>query len=282
MQCRIVRAGLAGVVVLIAATSVQAASFNDTYAGGNNFYNPGANNGNVVGDVIGDVNLFNTTSMDVNRIGADLQVIVHTNYAAHPNALGTGFGALFLSNHTITPAGAAPYSGDTFTADKGRFEYAFTMPFSPNFNGGNTATGNGSLYALIGDGSDVQLSHGLGGNNDTVGTNFRNNQAVDYKGNASALTGHANSTWTVDKLASTITFLIKNENGMLGTDFALQWAMTCANDVILGNVHLDCPNCGPPPGETPLPGALSLFTGGLGILGLAGYRRRKRAAHVRR
>jgi hypothetical protein len=68
MQCRVLPAALVGVVALISATSVQAASFNDTYAGGANYYNPNANNGDVKGDVIGDVNLFNTTSMDVNRI----------------------------------------------------------------------------------------------------------------------------------------------------------------------------------------------------------------------
>jgi hypothetical protein len=67
---------------------------------------------------------------------------------------------------------------------------------------------------------------------------------------------------------------------MLGTDFALAWAMTCANDIILGNVSLPCDNCGPPPGATPLPGAMALFAGGLGVLGMVGYRRRKRAARA--
>ena len=116
--------------------------------------------------------------------------------------------------------------------------------------------------------------HGLSG--ETSGWNFRNNQAVDYKyKDAPGLSGHDGSTWTVDGLEKTITFLIKNENGMLGTEFGLAWAMTCANDIILGNVSLDCPTCTPPPGATPVPGALPLFISGIGVLGFLARRRRR-------
>jgi hypothetical protein len=285
MHCRIACAVFAGAFALISA-SAQAASFNDTYSGGDNFYNPNADNGTpgVKGDVIGNADWFDTTSMTVNRLGTSLQVVVHTNYAANPNALGTGFGALFLSTNTITVADS---STDRFTDHLGRFQYAFTMPFAPVFDSNGIATGNGSLFKLIGDGTDVQLSHnvpngsnGTYGELGTSGNNFRNNQAVDHKGSNPAETGHDGSTWTVDKFNKTITFLITNENGLLGTDFALAWAMTCANDIILGNVSIPCDHCGPPPGQTPLPGAMALFAGGLGVLGMVGYRRRKRAIRV--
>lgn len=40
-----------------------------------------------------------------------------------------------------------------------------------------------------------------------------------------------------------------------------------------------CTNCeAPPPNNTPLPGALPLFTGGMGVLGFLGWRRKRRAA----
>ncbi|HET7912059.1 MAG TPA: hypothetical protein VFL49_08510, partial [Pseudolabrys sp.] len=39
-----------------------------------------------------------------------------------------------------------------------------------------------------------------------------------------------------------------------------------------------CTTCAPPPGETPIPGALPLFTSGMGVLGFLGWRRKRRMA----
>jgi hypothetical protein len=45
------------------------------------------------------------------------------------------------------------------------------------------------------------------------------------------------------------------------------------------NQTFSCLNCAPPPpGETPIPGALPLFTSGMGVLGFLGWRRKRRLA----
>ena len=63
-----------------------------------------------------------------------------------------------------------------------------------------------------------------------------------------------------------------HDDGNLGDSFALSWAMTCANDVIQGLVTLPSTALN----GTPLPAALPLFAGGLGVMGLlAGRRKRK-------
>ena len=64
------------------------------------------------------------------------------------------------------------------------------------------------------------------------------------------------------------------DNGQLGNTFALSWAMTCANDVIQGLVTLGSTDLQ----GTPLPAALPLFAGGLGVMGLLARRRKRKGA----
>ena len=52
----------------------------------------------------------------------------------------------------------------------------------------------------------------------------------------------------------------------LTNDFALSWAMTCANDIVQGVVHLT---------PVPLPATLPLFVAGLGGAGLIGRWRKR-------
>jgi hypothetical protein len=278
-------------------TPANSATINDNYWGGVNTYSgfPGAPGGSN-GDVIGAAGTFDISSVSVQRIqtGAttnDLKIVINTNYAGVPGtsaADGTGYGAVFFKSGGIggIPTGAAS-NADVYTP--GKFDYAFAFPSQPGSGNqsGTAAAGSttGGLFALqtgAGAGSDVVLSSG-GGHSVTYPTDpsspfyFRQGQAVGFD-NVSDEGSIDGGTWTVDSLAKTITILIKGEDGLLGSTLALEWAMTCGNDVVLGNVTpelVPCANCAPPPGETPLPAALPLFASGLGFLGYAARRRRR-------
>jgi hypothetical protein len=189
--------------------------------------------------------------------------------------------------------GASPllYPQDKYQAND--WNYAFVLPAYPGSGSqGPTAS---ALYAIGGnatahnygsssvpdyyttDNGKVIMSN-VNGNPITApqtgnpGFYFREGQAVQYTPNAPGNTA-ASGTWQVDAAADTITFTIL-DNGLLGNNFALAWAMTCANDVIQGQVVL-------PPGEnfpTPLPAAVwllgSVLAGGAGI---GRWRKAKRA-----
>jgi hypothetical protein len=69
-----------------------------------------------------------------------------------------------------------------------------------------------------------------------------------------------------------ITYTITDFSALnLGSDIALSWSMSCANDVLQDVVDLT------PVQATPLPAALPLFASGLGAMGLIGWRRKRKA-----
>jgi hypothetical protein len=238
---------LAGLMALPTMASAAAVTVADTYFGGLNKYNDPS-------DVIGSAT-FDIQSATFERIGAGgniLRVIINTNYAGAPeagNSLGTGYGDLFLTPGPWTPQGVGPeYHTDTYEA--GDWAYAFEMPFNPG--AGNT-TGAGALYNTL-DGSIAMSNYG----GSTTGDNFRNNQAVrfDHGVIAPAATG----TWTVG--VNQLVFDIQ-DNHLLGDKFSFSWAMTCANDVIQGNVAF-----------VPEPSSWALMILGFGAVGAAMRRRR--------
>lgn len=253
------------------AGPVQAAPISDNYIGG---VAPG------YGDVVGSTSDFNIFSIDVTRINttaktADLQVVVKTNYI--PGTLSTGFGSLFfgtdLSKVNIDLTNST--KNDTFALDPDRFNYVFGIPTNPALKSGK-ANGTGSLYALNGTGTDVQLSYWPSTSNttDPPPTNFRTGQAVGYTGKGPAL---RTGTWDFSASADTLTFIITNENYLFGSDFYIAWAMTCANDVILAlaNAFVPPPGGG---GQVPLPaGFLLMGTVLLGAGGVARWRKRRMA-----
>jgi hypothetical protein len=274
---------LAGTAVVGLASSSSATTLMDTYWGGGNTYSgsPGTAYPNVSGDLIGgsDYDIF---SANVQRTGAGnntLQVTISTNYAGMAGADNlTGYGSLFFSTNIFTPTGTGPqYATDVYTP--GRFNYAFVMPQNPGLGNqsGSYSVGStvGGLFQVTEN--NVVLSN-VNGTTTTYPTNpdagyyFRQGQAAQYDPNGAAAV--AGGSWTADALAHTIAFSIV-DNGILGNDFMLYWTMTCANDIILGEVDIPISG-GEQLAPVPLPAAFPLFASGLGIIGFLARRRRRK------
>jgi hypothetical protein len=215
------------------------------------------------GDVISDANdpRFSVTDAVISRIngGNTLVVTIDTAYAGNAGADGTGYGALFITPgaNAWNPTGTAANNYATDVYQAGEWQYAFTMPMTPGTNSGSgglylTSGGQVVLSNVAGD----STSYPLAGNN---GYYFRQGEAVQFNAGASEAAS-ALGTWSVG--IGQITFSI-NDNGLLGNQFAMSWAMTCANDVIQGQVSL-----------VPEPGTWTMLLLGFGLIGFAMRRNR--------
>jgi len=266
-------------MLLASAAAANASStLVDNYDGGYDFYagngtytatalsGPGSTyNGAQLyaGDVISDANdpRFSITDAVISRIngGNTLVVTIDTGYAQNAGADGTGYGALFITPgaNAWNPTGTAANHYATDVYQPGEWQYAFTIPMTPGTN-----SGTGGLYATSGGNvvlsnvANDPTSYPLAGNN---GYYFRQGEAVQFTpgtGEAAAATG----TWAATP--GQLTFSI-DDNGALGNQFALSWAMTCANDVIQGEVSL-----------VPEPKSWALMLLGFGLIGFALRRNR--------
>ena len=106
------------------------------------------------------------------------------------------------------------------------------------------------------------ITYPSAGNN---GYYFRQGQAVGFDPDADAVQ-LATGTWS--EQPGSLTFTI-NDGGLVGDDFAISWAETCANDVIQGQV-----SSAPEPTEWTL---LMLGVGGLGLRLRSAARLRRRS-----
>ena len=284
---------LASAAVVGLASSAYAGSFtlNDVYYGATDSYN------NPPADVIGD-STFYITSAVVNRSGPNndtLNIIINTNYAGAPGtsaADGTGYGSLFLNPLVWSATNGNPanhYVGDSFVNGNQNWAYAVTTP-STSGSTGLYATGLPAIgiptFTSITDSHGVPqyytTAHGqivmsnVNGNplsapaSGNPGFYFRQGQAVLFNPTDSTVAG-TSVTFTVG--SGFLEYSIV-DNGLLGNTFALAWDMTCANDVIQGLVTLPSTDLN----GTPLPAALPLFAGGLGVMGLLARRRKRKGA----
>jgi hypothetical protein len=240
-----------------AVTPAVAISIADDYIGS-------ANHG--YGDVIGATADFDIMGMDISVSGTLLTVSINTNFAGKGNnvlfpsltgGVGIGYGDLFLSS-AWNPSGAAPYAGDNATNGT-----VWTYGFSLDNRWMDEAAGTGSatLYSLD---SGVNTTDALLSQNFLTGGIFRNGQevAVNTRGNVTAINS---GTWDINVGDKTVNFYIDLAGtNLLGSDIAVHWGMTCANDVIEGVAP-----------AVPVPAAVWLF--GSGLLGLVGVARRKAA-----
>lgn len=283
---------LAGFAAAGLSTSAYSFTLTDNYYGGGDTFVSGGS------DVIEDagVHTFEISSAVITRSGTNndtLNIKIYTNYAGAPGtsaADGTSYGSLFLSPGFWNPTGSAAnhYSTDTFASDTQRWKYAVTTPLTGAV-GSSTSTG---LYAIgtVGAATDYhgtpQYYTSANGkvvmsnvNNDPItapysnnpGDYFREGQAVQYDPNSLA---NMLSAATFSVGTGYVDYSIVDD-GLLGDTFYLSWAMTCANDIIQGQVLLTGNSL---TGTTPLPGALPMFSAGLGAMGMLSWRKKRKKA----
>jgi len=253
---------ISGVALLLAASSAQSAIIMDNYIGAND---------HGYGDVVGNVNNFQINSMNVEISGTILTVSVDTTFAGKgDNGLfrnstfgrkGVGYGDLFLSN-TWTPSGDGSHNYINDDSSNGTvWSYGFSLDdrwMNENDNGTGTLYSlNAGLNSANINMSDSFLSRGY----------FRNNQevAVDRDSLSTSALGNAGS-WGITGNTVDFTIDLAGTNLLDGSELALRWEFTCANDVIEGAVAVP---------SVPVPAAVWLF--GSGLIGLVGFARRRKS-----
>lgn len=241
----------AGAAVMAPGSSARASvTLLDTYKGGVDhgygdvIENPGTHDFEISSAVIRRINGGNT-----------LEVVINTTFAGKAGLDGVGYGSLFITPGASAwnPVGTAAngYLADKFSLHPANYwTYAFTT--------------SGKLYNTS-DGTIV-TSNVFGGHTSNSGAAsgfiFRDDQPVDFTPGAAVV--RALGTFTVG--AGTLTFDIF-DGGALGGDFALSWAMTCANDIIQGQVT----------GVPELSTWAMMLIGFAGV-GFAAYRRKRKGA----
>jgi hypothetical protein len=182
-----------------------------------------------------------TVDVTVNTSGADDFLQFHVD-------LATGW--RFLDNHGTTFAFSMDVTGATIS----------NVVFN---NGGTSVVQSPPIDA--GDGVGGAFGYGI------QGTNFSGAGHV----NSDDLTFDLKKTGTDLSLSNLILTQDKNGNFVL---FIADVGNPAGTTGFVGALNV-CTNCAPPPpGDTPIPGALPLFTSGMGLLGFLGWRRKRRLA----
>ncbi len=251
-----------GFALLLAATSVQSAIITDNYIGASN---------HGYGDVIGSVKNYQINFMKVAINGTMLTVSIDTTFAGKgDNGLyrkstfgntGIGYGDLFLSDKW-TPNGDGSHNYKNDDSSNGTvWRYGFSL--DDRWMNENDI-GTGTLYSLNAginsaniNMSDSFLSRGT----------FRNNQEVAVDRDSLSTTALVNAgSWGVTNDTVDFTIDLAGTGLLDGSELALRWEFTCANDVIEGAVGVPA---------VPVPAAVWLF--GSGLIGLVGVARRKKS-----
>jgi hypothetical protein len=196
---------------------------------------------------------------------AALGLVLGTVVPASANYLFTGTG----SNGNFTGQATEPY---TYNFDH-QFGGTQNDWGSPGVSAGTTPyletdSAFGFLVTFVGgtiDASSIAIGNGAGcAGTTTGGTTFCSSSANPWQAFALGPNSIEFLAPTVADFVSTGTFYFVNVffTGDLPTGFSGEWITAFT----------------PPPEATPLPAALPLFAGGLGALGLLGWRRKKKAA----
>ena len=289
-KSRIALAAL-GVALFASMSAAQAATeVLDTFIGGDVWTKSGnVNNGagsasgysqqtdgsdtTSTADIVGPTNVFSILSASFDAVGTALHVKINTNYAGQTGTSSTTYGSLFLGKGTLAP-------GASWTLDDapGTFTHAVYLPPSAG------SSGNTGLYAIdaglgtYASSGDVILSDA------NSGYIYRRGQAATINTSTASVVGGATDHSYSVSSGNYIEFVI---NGFYGTtglintladttgQMVFGWAMSCANDIIIGTVLV--PGSVVPP--VPLPAGLVLLLSGLLGIGFLGRYRSRRESN---
>lgn len=221
-------------------------------------------NGHNYGDVIGDAASYGISSATITRSGTMLTIRIATGFAGEAGDApwaapgGIGYGDVFLAP-AWTPAGSDLQHASDNAANGTQWSYGFNLA-----DRWNAAGGAFKLYAMTGSNANNILNSGsfltcgLGST-----CYYRDGQATAV--NTASATVHDTGlagTWSLTA-GSELVFSIDTAGSALAnySTIAMHWGETCQNDVIEGATSV------------PEPAGLALFA--LGLLGVAGARKRQ-------
>ena len=263
-----IAASLTGLSLILASAAVSAEpiSVNDAYIGAD---------GGDHGDVVGLESKFDIYSMDIEQNGSKFNFTVNTAFAGkagvYPSLTngntGIGYGDLFLANEWA-PAGSADDGYASDNASNGT-DWTWGLILTDRFD-----NNGGDVFLAQLPGTNLQTS--LLSNNfmDVPTSQYRNGQEVAVNtGDGATEAGLVDQfgnvgTWGLGTNQLNISVDLSQTDLPGGNSLAFHWGMTCANDVIEGEVELT--------NKVPEPGTIGLIA--LALAGMLVMRRRSNKA----